>query len=54
MTQLIRSFHEEKHRVQAIELIRGLIDRVVLTPTSDAHGMTISLFGDLAGILNVA
>jgi site-specific DNA recombinase len=34
-------------------LIRKLVDKIVLTP-NDANGLSIDLYGDLAGILKVS
>ena len=42
-------------RVEAMEMLRTLIERIVLTPDeSAANGLAIELFGDLATILNLA
>ncbi len=54
ISTLIRSFHEGTNRTEAVEIIRSLIERVVLTPNPKGSGMLISLHGDLAGILNMA
>jgi site-specific DNA recombinase len=54
VSALIRTFHETSHREEAIELLRGLIDKIVLTPTPGKRGMVVNLYGDLAGILNMA
>ena len=39
---------------QAREIMRSLIEKIVLTPTSSQEKLTIDLYGDLAGILSVA
>ena len=42
-------------RVEAMEVLRTLIERIVLTPDETApNGLAIELFGDLATILNLA
>ena len=45
---------DDKRRREAIELIRALIDKVVLVPDPDSENLLIDLYGDLAGILNVS
>ena len=52
--RLIESLNEEDHRAEAAELIRSLIDKVVLTPDNERQSLVIDLHGDLAGILSVA
>lgn len=42
----------ESQRMEAAEVLRGLIQRVVLTPTNGS--LAIDVHGDLAGILRVA
>jgi site-specific DNA recombinase len=54
IVRLIESLNVEDHRAEAAELIRSLIDRVVLTRSSDRDELVIDLHGDLAGILAVA
>ena len=51
---LIHLFHNENHRSEAIEIIRSLIDKIVLTPNDQKDALKIDLYGDLAGILSVA
>ncbi len=51
---LVQSLADERHRHQAIELIRGLIDKVVLSPNSKGQELVIDVYGDLAGILNIS
>ena len=43
----------EQDRAEAAELLRSLIDRIVLTPNTEDR-LTVDLFGDLAGILGMA
>ena len=47
---------DDNHRHEAAEIVRGLVDKIVLNPLlEDADTtMTIDLHGDLAGILNLA
>ncbi len=52
--RLIESLNEDDHRAEAAELIRSLIERVVLSPASDEKSLIIDLHGDLAGILSMA
>jgi len=51
---LIKSLNNEEHRHEAADLIRGLIDKIILTPKEDDSGLYVDLKGDLAGILNMA
>lgn len=44
---------DETTRTEAVEIIRSLIDRIVLWP-SEAGGLEIELMGDLAGMVHVA
>jgi len=52
--QALEALNEPEHRHEAADLIRGLIDKIVLTPKEDDSGLYIDLKGDLAGILNMA
>jgi hypothetical protein len=51
---LIDALNSEKKRGEATDLIRSLIDRIVLTPREGEEGPIIDLHGDLAGILSFA
>ncbi len=51
---LLKSLNSPDHRYEAADLIRGLIDKVVLTPREKESGLYIDLKGDLAGILTMA
>jgi len=46
--------NQEDGRAEASEHLRGLVDKVVLTPKADEDSLRIDLYGDLAGILNMA
>ncbi len=48
------SLNQENHRQEAADLIRSLIQNVVLTPKENEPGLHIDLKGDLAGILTMA
>jgi site-specific DNA recombinase len=52
--RLIQSLNEPDFREESIELIRKLIDKIVLTPNRDRTSLVIDLHGNLAGILCVA
>ncbi|MEM5477568.1 recombinase family protein [Pacificibacter sp. AS14] len=49
--KLITTLNEPDHREEAAGLIRGLIDRIVLTPDASKTRLIVDLEGDLAGIL---
>ena len=51
VAQLTEVLNEEAHKAEAIEIVRSLIDRVVLTPDPDSKAMRADLFGDIAAIL---
>lgn len=47
---------DEEHRTEAAALMRGLIDKIVLTPTEHEgrKRLALDLHGDIAGILSMA
>ncbi|MGC3939937.1 recombinase family protein [Roseobacter sp. EG26] len=49
--KLIKTLNEPGHREEAAGLIRGLIDRIVLTPDPSKTRLVVNLEGHLAGIL---
>lgn len=51
---LIDGLNDPQHRPEAAEIIRSLIDRIVLTPVDGEKRLSIDLMGDLAGILTMA
>ena len=51
MAALHEALADDAVQDQAFELIRSLIDKVVVRPAED--GVHIDLYGDLAGILNL-
>lgn len=58
VSQLIPLLSQEKHRARAVELIRGLIEEIVLIPakdeTSSKDTLSVNIKGHLAGILSLA
>lgn len=51
---LIASFNEPDHRQASAELIRSLIEKIVLTPNEDRSALALDLYGELAGILQIS
>lgn len=51
---LVRSLNDPKSKHEAVDLLRSLVDRIVLTPDPEGQSQLINLYGDLAGILNVS
>jgi site-specific DNA recombinase len=56
IAHLHQLLNDDRHRHEAAEIIRTLVDKIVLKPgTDDAHNaMCIELHGDLAGILSLS
>jgi site-specific DNA recombinase len=56
VARLVEALNDEHHRTEAAEIIRGLIDRIVLTPKEENGQRTLSidLEGALAGIISLA
>ncbi|MCK5424050.1 MAG: recombinase family protein [Emcibacter sp.] len=59
ITDLIKSFHDKSNSKHIAELLRSLIDKIVLTPDEknpdgNKNALKIDLYGDLAGILSLA
>lgn len=52
--ELRQQLSEGKANNQAAEHIRSLIEKIVLTPRDGEKELSIDLYGDLAGILNMA
>ena len=48
------SLNNEENRHEASELIRTLIDKVVLVPDASTKKLRMNLYGDLAGILSIS
>ncbi len=54
VTDLVAILNEDDKRVEAASIIRSLVDKIVLTPDTEADkGLTIDLHGALAGILSL-
>ncbi|HEY3696758.1 recombinase family protein [Phenylobacterium sp.] len=51
---LVRALNDPSTKHEAVDLLRSLVDRIVLAPDPNVRGLLINLYGDLAGILNVA
>lgn len=51
LTQLLA---DGDRKMEAAEILRSLIEKIVLTPTPDRRELVVDLFGDLAGIINLA
>ena len=54
VTRLISELGAHGAYNETWEALRGLIDRIVLTPSADGEGMEIELCGDLGGLLRLA
>jgi len=50
---LRNGLNQDGSRSEASQLLRTLVDKIVLTPKTGEHGLSIDLYGDLAGILNM-
>jgi site-specific DNA recombinase len=51
---LAEALTSEENQAEAADLLRGLIDRIVLTPNKESKRLEVDLYGDLAGILTLA
>ncbi len=51
---LLASLSSEDSRIEAANILRSLIDRIVLTPSKEGDRLVVDLNGDLAGILAIA
>ena len=51
---LVGSLTNEEQRSEAAEVLRGLLDKIVLTPAPDKSRLCVDLHGDLAGILAIS
>lgn len=52
--RLIESLNSRDHKTEAAQIIRSLVDRIVLTPDPSRKSLNVDLIGDLAGILAMA
>jgi site-specific DNA recombinase len=56
VARLVDCLNDERDRTEAVEVLRGLIDRIVLTPKEEEgrQSLSIDLEGALAGVLALA
>ena len=54
VTRLISELGAHGENNETWEALRGLIDKIVVTPSADGEGMEIELCGDLGGLLRLA
>ena len=54
VTRLIIALNDEQGPSEARELLRSLIDKIVLKLNASKTALSIDLYGDLAGILGAA
>ena len=54
VANLREALNQDDSRQQAADILRTLIDRIVLSPTEAEIGLDIDIEGDLAGILSLA
>ncbi|MEO0636981.1 MAG: recombinase family protein [Pseudomonadota bacterium] len=52
--RLIETLNEKEARPEARNILRSMIEKVVLTPSEDGERLVVDLVGDLAGILTIA
>ncbi|ETD85843.1 hypothetical protein ACTTAF_17460 [Rhodobacter capsulatus] len=54
VSDLAAALNDPESRPEAVEILRGLIEKIVLTPDADAaNGHGIELFGELGAILSL-
>jgi len=51
---LLQSLDDEEHRPKSGQILRGLIEKVTLTPDGRNGELAVDLHGDLAGILQIS
>ena len=54
VADLATALNDKNGRTEAAEILRGLIDRIVITPDPETGKPVVDLEGDLAGILNLS
>lgn len=54
VSTLVEALQTKSHTHEAAELVRSLVDKIVLTPNPKNTGMLIDVYGDLAGILHMS
>ena len=52
--RLIETLNILEHRAEAVEVIRSLVEKIVLSPDESENRLVANLHGDLAGILAVS
>lgn len=50
---LRNGLNQDGSRSEASQHLRKLVDKIVLSPKTGEHGLSVDLYGDLAGILNM-
>jgi site-specific DNA recombinase len=54
VANLASSLNEDATKAEAADLLRGLIDKIILRPNGDApNGHLIEMYGELCGILSL-
>jgi len=53
VVDLVNVLNDENVRAEATEIISGLVDKVVLTPSTGRTNLDVQLRGDLAAILEI-
>jgi site-specific DNA recombinase len=51
---LISNMNHPEYRKDSAQIVRRLIERIVLSPNEDSSALTVDLYGDLAGILRTS
>ena len=54
VSDLRKSLNQDSACQEASEHLRGLVEKIVLTPKDSEENLQVDLYGDLAGILNIA
>ena len=54
VTSLIETLEASERRFEAAEILRGLIEKIRLSPSESTDRLEVDLIGDLAGILAIA
>ncbi|MBL3609918.1 recombinase family protein, partial [Rhodovulum sulfidophilum] len=54
ISDLAAALNDPESRPEAVEILRGLIEKIVLSPDADAaNGHVIELYGELGSILSL-
>ena len=54
IADIVQMMGDEERRHEASEILRTLIDKIVLSPSNSGDGLEVDLIGALAGILTIA